>query len=43
MTLSDPKPGFKVIFDLYVYTYKSNISKTMRFRDKVTEETNRKP
>jgi len=26
MTLSDPNPGFKVI---YLYTYKSNISKTV--------------
>jgi len=34
MTSSDPNPGFKVT----VYTYKSNISKTVRFRDKVTNE-----
>jgi len=32
MTLSDPNPGFKV-----TYTDKSNISKTVRFRDKDTK------
>jgi len=33
MTLSDPNPVFKVTAFL-----KSNISKTVRFRDKVTKE-----
>jgi len=32
MILNDPNPGFKVM------VYKSNISKTVRFRDKVTKE-----
>ena len=33
MTLTDPNPGFKVMAFL-----KSNISKTVHFRDKVTKE-----
>jgi len=33
MTLSDPNPVFKVTAFL-----KSNVSKTVRFRDKVTKE-----
>ena len=33
MTLSDSSPGFQGH-----YTYKSNISKTVRFKDKVTKE-----
>jgi len=37
MTLSDLNPGFKVTAFL-----KSNISKTVRFRDKLLKNTNRK-